>query len=191
MKKSVEYECDESEYLRAARGFVRAMVAELNETLIENQISKSRRREICTSFVYAICNTFDQRWVRNEGKTYFPLLAFTKKFFNIGDTLDSVAPIQMPDHSVPFYEVLGGETDWLFDDCGGKTPTDILGFVGSEIPDTDLQSEPETQQAMRRRCSVCQGSGKCFCLRKGSGNTAGCPRCNGTGECSHCKGTGS
>jgi hypothetical protein len=36
MIKIVEYECDESEYLRAARGFVRAMVAELNEALIEN-----------------------------------------------------------------------------------------------------------------------------------------------------------
>lgn len=190
MKKIVEYECDESEYLRAARGFVRAMVAELNEALIDNRISKSKRREICASFVYSICNAFDQRWVRNEGKTYFPLLAFTKKFFNIGDTLDSVAPIQMPDRSVPFYEVLGDETDWLFDDCGGKAPPEILGYVGSEIPDTDLQPEPEIKTSPRP-CPVCQGSGKCFCLRKGSGNAADCPRCDGTGKCSHCKVTGS
>jgi hypothetical protein len=187
MTKNVKYKCDEGEYLRAARGFVRAMVAELNETLIENRISKSKRREICTAFVYSLCNTFDQGWVRNEGKTYYPLLAFTKKFYDIGDTLDSVAPIQMPDHSVPFYEVLGDEADWLFDDCGGKSPTDILGNVGSELPDTDLQPESETQ-IVRLPCSVCQGSGKCFCLRKGSGNAATCPRCTGTGKCSHCKG---
>jgi hypothetical protein len=187
MTNNVKYECDEGEYLRAARGFVRAMVAEINETLIENRISKSKRREICTSFVYSLCNTFDQRWVRIEGKTYYPLLAFTKKFYNIGDTLDSVAPIQMPDHSVPFYEVLGDETDWLFDDCGGKSPPDILGNVGSELPDTDLQPEGESQ-IVRLPCSVCQGSGKCLCLRKGSGNAATCSRCAGTGKCSHCKG---
>ena len=42
MTKNVKYKCDEGEYLRAARGFVRAMVAELNETLIENRISKSK-----------------------------------------------------------------------------------------------------------------------------------------------------
>lgn len=188
MTKNVDYECDEGEYLCAARGFVRAMVAELNEALMANRISASKRREICTAFVYSLCNTFDQRWVRNEGKTYYPLLAFTKKFYNIGDTLDSVAPIQMPDHSVPFYEVLGDEADWLFDDCGGKSPPDILGIVGSELPDADLQPESETPM-VRLPCSVCQGSGKCYCLRKGTGNAATCPRCAGTGKCSHCKGT--
>ena len=98
-------------------------------------------------------------------------------------------PFKMPDRSVPFYEVLGDETGWLFDDCGGKTPPDILGYVGTEIPDTDLQPEPETQTC-RRPYPVFQGSGKCFCLRKGSGNAADCPRCDGTGECSHRKVTG-
>lgn len=41
------------------------------------------------------------------------------------------------------------------------------------------------------KCVTCTGSGKCFCIRKGPGNPVGCPRCGGSGECRHCKGTGS
>lgn len=66
------------------------MVSELNEALVEQRISKPKRRQICTSFVYSLCNTLDQRWVRIDGQTYFPLLAFSKTFFDIGDSIESV-----------------------------------------------------------------------------------------------------
>ena len=187
--KSVEYFQDEGEYLRATRAFVRAMVSELNEALVENRISKAKRREICTSFLYSLCNTLDQRWVRIDGQTYFPLLAFSKKFFDIGDSLESVAPIQMPNRDVAFYEMLGDETEWLFDECNEAAPPNILGGIGQEMPDEDLPREPEPIK-IRCPCDVCNGSGKCFCLRKGTGDSAGCPRCAASGKCRHCGGTG-
>jgi hypothetical protein len=39
-------------------------------------------------------------------------------------------------------------------------------------------------------CPVCQGSGNCFCIRKGAGHPNECPRCGGIGHCRYCKGTG-
>jgi hypothetical protein len=39
-------------------------------------------------------------------------------------------------------------------------------------------------------CGRCQGSGKCYCLRKGPGNATGCARCRGSGHCQFCQGTG-
>ncbi|MCY2974538.1 MAG: hypothetical protein NTW52_07695 [Planctomycetota bacterium] len=165
------------------------MVSELNEALVEQRISKTKRRQICTSFVYSLCNTLDQRWVRIDGQTYFPLLAFSKTFFDIGDSIESVAPIQMPDRDVAFYEMLGDETDWLFDECKEVTPPSIYGGIGQELPDEELPPEPEPEK-LRIPCHVCNGTGKCFCLRKGPGNSAGCPRCATSGNCRHCGGTG-
>lgn len=165
------------------------MVSELNDALVENRISRAKRREICTSFVYSICNTFDQRWVRIDGQTYFPLLAFSKKFLDIGDSLENIGPIQMPERDVAFYEMLGDETDWLFDECRETAPPNILGGIGQEVPDEDLPPEP-LQEKIRVPCSVCHGTGKCYCLRKGTVGSADCPRCAATGKCKHCDGTG-
>lgn len=39
-------------------------------------------------------------------------------------------------------------------------------------------------------CVQCSGSGKCYCIRKGSGNPIGCVRCNGSGNCRVCQGSG-
>jgi hypothetical protein len=39
-------------------------------------------------------------------------------------------------------------------------------------------------------CIHCQGSGDCYCLRKGAKTPAGCPRCGGSGRCGVCKGQG-
>lgn len=189
MNQHVDYFQDETEYHRAAKAFVRAMVAELNETLTENRISKAKRRGICTSFAYSLCITFDQRWVRNEGQTYFPLLAFTKRFYDIGDSLDDVAPIQMPDRGVAFYEMFGDEADWLFDDCNDAPPSNIIGGLRDALPDEESQPESETEKICLP-CTICRGSGKCYCLRKGEGDSTLCPRCDGTGKCCHCDGAG-
>jgi hypothetical protein len=39
-------------------------------------------------------------------------------------------------------------------------------------------------------CSYCRGSGACRCKRLGKADSAGCKRCNGTGECHVCHGSG-
>jgi hypothetical protein len=39
-------------------------------------------------------------------------------------------------------------------------------------------------------CTQCSGSGKCYCIRKGSGSPVGCGRCSGSGKCHVCGGTG-
>jgi len=41
-----------------------------------------------------------------------------------------------------------------------------------------------------RNCGMCNGSGECYCLRKGSGTALGCPRCAGDAKCRHCDGSG-
>lgn len=42
-----------------------------------------------------------------------------------------------------------------------------------------------------RYCNMCNGSGECYCIRKGPGTAAGCPRCAGNGICRHCRGSSS
>jgi tetratricopeptide (TPR) repeat protein len=39
-------------------------------------------------------------------------------------------------------------------------------------------------------CSYCNGSGDCYCKRKGLASSAQCVRCNGSGKCHVCRGTG-
>ena len=43
---------------------------------------------------------------------------------------------------------------------------------------------------IKRNCGICNGSGLCYCHRKGSGNEVDCPRCAGDAKCRHCAGTG-
>jgi hypothetical protein len=39
-------------------------------------------------------------------------------------------------------------------------------------------------------CGYCNGSGDCYCKRKGMASSDQCVRCNGSGKCHLCKGTG-
>jgi hypothetical protein len=39
-------------------------------------------------------------------------------------------------------------------------------------------------------CAYCQGTGDCYCKRKGAGSAERCPRCAGSGKCHLCRGTG-
>ena len=50
------------------------------------------------------------------------------------------------------------------------------------------RTDEQQEIAKSRACSICGGSGKCYCIRKGDGDPANCPRCNGTGQCRWCKG---
>jgi hypothetical protein len=42
----------------------------------------------------------------------------------------------------------------------------------------------------RVQCSVCRGSGTCYCIRSGSVTPESCVRCNGSGKCHVCGGKG-
>jgi len=42
----------------------------------------------------------------------------------------------------------------------------------------------------QRNCGICNGTGQCYCLRKGSGTEVGCARCAGDAKCRHCAGSG-
>ena len=39
-------------------------------------------------------------------------------------------------------------------------------------------------------CDMCKGTGNCYCIRKGPGIAAGCPRCAGSAKCRRCQGKG-
>ena len=69
------------------------------------------------------------------------------------------------------------------DAFAGKVPSFTTG-VGS------AECESAAGRIDLTMCFTCDDSGQCFCIRKGPGNPAGCPRCGGSGECKHCKGTG-
>lgn len=97
----------------------------------------------------------------------------------------------------------GFAIDWLHFTIGnGKRPGETKGpdfgqdfedYVRFYVAVTDgLFDEPYVPAAIKRIsiCAACNGSGRCFCIRKGSGQPAGCPRCSGSAACRHCKGTG-
>ncbi|WP_088259124.1 DKNYY domain-containing protein [Fimbriiglobus ruber] len=41
---------------------------------------------------------------------------------------------------------------------------------------------------LRNTCTTCHGSGDCYCIRKGGGDSSSCARCGGSGKCHVCKG---
>lgn len=43
---------------------------------------------------------------------------------------------------------------------------------------------------IRNTCTTCDGSGDCYCKRKGESDSGPCARCSGSGKCHVCKGLG-
>jgi hypothetical protein len=43
---------------------------------------------------------------------------------------------------------------------------------------------------IRKTCTYCNGSGDCYCKRKGEIDTVSCARCSGSGKCHVCRGKG-
>ncbi len=73
------------------------------------------------------------------------------------------------------------------------SPHNTDAFNGEVAVVPDVASHELNGAANRinlSECATCNGSGQCFCIRKGTGNPVGCPRCGGSGECRHCTGTG-
>ncbi len=65
MSETAMFEQDEDDYWRSARGFVRVLIANLNDALKQSGLSKPKRRIACERAAFSICNTIDQCWIRS------------------------------------------------------------------------------------------------------------------------------
>jgi hypothetical protein len=176
-------------YDLAAKGMVRSLLLMLTESLREAKVSPHKQRQICESFCVALCDHLDQGWFRVDGQTFYPLLAFTRSFLNIDTELQEVEPVLFLDKgNLSFFEMFAQEADLLFEDTDEIFIDDCVGVVGQERADCPVLIDDALP--LPQACPICSGSGKCYCIRKGSGNPVGCARCNESGECRHCNGKG-
>jgi hypothetical protein len=180
---------DEEAYWQASKAFVRLLIAELNTALVEQKISKPKRKEICESYVFSLANVFDQQWFKANGQTTYPLLCFTNTFLNIDTALSDLPAIDVPHKAVELHAMVSDEVEWFFQEMKEDETAVVVGNVGEETPDVAPPPPPAVERYVSK-CNMCQGSGECFCIRKGPGNAVGCLRCKGTGQCQHCHGTG-
>lgn len=174
-------------YELAAKGMVRSLLLLLRESLIEAKVSPRKQRQICDSFCVDLCDHLDQGWFRVDGQTFYPLLAFTRNFLNIDSALQEVEPVMFLDKgNMSFFEMFAQEAEQLFDEEEAISLDDTVGMVGQELPDCPIAIDDSLP--LPQACPACSGTGKCYCIRKGSGSATGCPRCDETGACRHCKG---
>ena len=178
---------DEEAYWRSSKEFVRLLIAELNETLKAHGVWRRKRKQICTSFVFSFCNFVDHQWFKPGGRTQYPLLGFATNFFDIDVPLD-LAQINFPHKSVELHGMVHDEIEWFFEEMKENRAAVPSGDVGQETADVAI--EEVAVQIPTLPCWTCKGTGHCFCIRKGSGDPAGCPRCQGSGHCQHCGGSG-
>jgi len=59
-----------------------------------------------------------------------------------------------------------------------------------EVLGVSLLSQIPPRPGQVGTCGYCDGSGDCYCKRKGMASSNQCARCNGSGKCHICKGTG-
>jgi hypothetical protein len=177
---------DEDAYWRSSKEFVRLLIAELNHTLKGKVLTKRKRRQICTEFAFSLCSFLDQQWLKPAGRTQYPLLCFAQAFFDLDVPLD-LSRINFPHKSVELHAMVADEVDWFFNEMNEDSSAIPVGDVGTETADVAVS---ESVTLLSQPCPTCKGSGQCFCIRKGSGNSENCSRCNGTGQCKHCAGSG-
>ncbi|MCA8985673.1 MAG: hypothetical protein R3C12_04145 [Planctomycetaceae bacterium] len=188
MAEFPQFTQDEEEYWRTSKEFVRVLIAELNRSLKESGVWKAKRKQICTTFAFRFANYLDQQWMKVDGKTQYPFLCFTKSFLDVDVSLAEVSPINCPHKSVELHAMVSDEVDWFFNEMKERENAVVVGSVGDETEDSDVIKQNIVVPVAT--CPTCQGTGKCYCIRKGSGVPSECPRCQGTGQCKHCKGTG-
>ena len=76
-----------------------------------------------------------------------------------------------------------------------KDPNDVQNMVNSigeryRNGGKAAFERPAAPDPAPRHCNMCKGSGECYCIRKGPGNAANCPRCSGNAQCRYCRGSG-
>lgn len=73
------------------------------------------------------------------------------------------------------------------------SPRKTDAFTGeiAVVPDVaSNEFDVSVENSNPSECTICSGTGHCFCIRKGGGNAVDCARCGGSRECRHCKGAG-
>ncbi len=185
---AIEVEQNEDAYFPRVKHYLMVLLDDLNNALKESRVSKNSRRGICETFLYAHCGKLDQQWFRCEGQTRYPLIAFSKQFIDFAKPPTDDNTILIGDKGNELHAIVSGLLDEFFDELNEVVPENTIGQLGEELPDEECQLIPEAPRKVP--CLVCKGTGSCFCLRKGSGISDRCPRCNGKGKCQHCHGTG-
>ncbi|REJ86516.1 MAG: hypothetical protein DWQ34_27145 [Planctomycetota bacterium] len=186
MPDQPELQQDEDAYWRSCKEFVRLIIAELNCSLKANRVSLKKRRQICTTFTFSLCNFLDHQWMKPSGRTQYPLLCFAKTYFDIDVPLE-LSQINFPHKSVELHAMVGDEINWFFNEIGEDGAAIATGDVGSETADVEID---EAVELLPQPCPTCTGTGQCFCIRKGGGDSTNCARCGGSGHCKHCAGSG-
>ncbi len=181
-----ELQQDEDAYWRSGRDFVRLLIAELNRSLKEKRIALKKRKQICAAFTFSVCNFLDQQWMKPSGRTQYPLLCFTKTYFDIDVPLD-LSQINFPHKSVELHAMVADEIHWFFNEQQEDSSAITIGDVGTETPDVEID---DSVNLLAQPCPTCNGTGHCFCIRKGGGDSTNCARCGGSGHCKHCDGSG-
>jgi hypothetical protein len=176
------------DWFAATTTLLTLMVADLNESLRSAGLSKSQRKVACEDFLFAFCERLDQGWIRTDGRTHYPLLAFSKRFLDINTKLSDVLPILLPDKGDELHAVASEIVNAFFDDQKEQLPKHLGGDIGDELPDEPVVRDDPP--AIPMPCPTCKGTGDCYCVRTSSSVQPDCVRCSGTGKCRHCSGTG-
>jgi|JI9StandDraft_1071089.scaffolds.fasta_scaffold03065_4 hypothetical protein len=179
---------NEDDYFPLIKGHLLVLVSDLNEALKEEGLPQESRRRLCENFLLSHCEKLDQAWLRCEGQTYYPVIGFTKFFIDLNATSVPDNTILIGDKGNEFHTIVSELIEEYFDEWQETLPADMTGQISEELPDEEYEPAPDKPPA--RPCSICKGSGQCFCLRRGSKNSENCPRCGGHGKCQHCRGTG-
>jgi len=115
-----------------------------------------------------------------SGRTKYPLLCFSDSFFDIDTDID-LSQTVFPNKTVELDARVHDEAKWFFEDVHEDLAALATGDIGTETADTDPE-QADSDSVIRQPCSPRGGSGYCFCIRKGSSDSAGCPRCQGDGN---------
>ncbi len=185
---------NEDEYWRFARDLVRVLISDVNSELKSMGRGRDERRSICETLIFAIANRLDQSWIRSDGLLKYPSICFSD-----GSVDDSPGGQQflIRAESVELHAMVTDEVEWFFGDAEEQLPVGLVGTLGSDVPELEPADDPlsakagdEPEPPMAFPCAPCGGTGQCFCIRKGPGNSTGCARCGGSGKCRHCDGVG-
>lgn len=133
MPESLSVVRDEEAYWALARGFVRALIVEVNGALRKAGVEeKARRRKICERAVFGIGNLIDQYWLEVDGRTVYPVLCFSDRF-PAGETpLRKLGPVQFPEKAVELHAMASDEVEWFFKEQKEKDSAVTMGCVGEE-----------------------------------------------------------
>lgn len=129
-------------YEGLASAYQLALASMLDQALRESGISlKRKRRQICDRFLRAHGTLHDQCWLRNEGKTVYPMLGFAEVFQNVGMSPQQLGAVVVDgDRSFSFEEYVWSVLRCHFEPDPADPAVEV-GFVGEEGAEGDGQKD--------------------------------------------------